>query len=290
VSIETGILYVVATPIGNLGDMTRRAVETLAAVDAVAAEDTRHTGRLLSELGLRKPLVSLHEHNEAQRTESLIPRLLAGEHIALVSDAGTPLISDPGYRLVQAARGAGVRIVPIPGPSASIAALSASGLPTDRFVFEGFLPAKSGPRRARIAALAREPRTLVFYESAHRVLAMLRDLAQGLEPDRPAVIARELTKLHEELRAGRLEELLEALESAPERQRGEFVILVQGCPEPSDALRDDARARELLGILLDELSVKQSARLAARILGGSRNELYGLAVELDSSRHAQNEH
>ena len=289
-SIELGTLYIVATPIGNLGDISRRALDTLAAVGCIAAEDTRRTGRLLAEFGIRKPLVSLHEHNEEQRSHAVLERLLAGETVALVSDAGTPLISDPGYRLVRDARRADIPVVPVPGPSAISAALSASGLPTDRFVFEGFLPAKAAARRARLEALRGESRTLVFYESTHRIVAMLRDLAAGLGTDREAVIARELTKLHEELRAGGLLELAEWLDATPEKQRGEFVVLVRGAEMGPESVTADAQARRLLEALLAELSVKQAAHVAAQVLGGSRNELYRLALELRKSLSPQNEH
>lgn len=288
-SIEQGSLYVVATPIGNLGDISRRALDTLKAVDCIAAEDTRRTGQLLAEFGIRKPLVSLHEHNEAQRSQAVLERLLVGESVALVSDAGTPLISDPGYRLVRDARMADIPVVPIPGPSALIAALSASGLPTDRFVFEGFLPARASARRARLEALSRERRTLVFYESTHRIVTMLSDLAEIFGAGREAVLAREMTKLHEELRAGELKELVEWLEATPEKQRGEFVVAVRGAEDGRDPVASDALARRLVDALLAELSVKQAARVAAQALGASRNELYRLALELSATRRDRNE-
>lgn len=273
----SGQLFVVATPIGNLGDLSPRARETLAAVDLIAAEDTRHSRRLLEHFGIRRPLVALHEHNERERSEQLIERLRAGESVALISDAGTPLISDPGYRLVRAAREAGVPVVPIPGPSALIAALSVAGLPTDRFVFEGFLPAKAQARRSRLQALADEPRTLVFYESSHRIQAMLGDLAEIFGPAREAVLARELTKQFEQIEGGRLDYLCEWLDADEHRRRGEFVVLVAGAPAVEEAAGE---VRRVLEILLRELPVKRAAAVAAELTGRRRNEVYRLALEL----------
>lgn len=278
-SIERETLYIVATPIGNLGDITQRALDVLRSVDRIAAEDTRHTGRLLTHFGIATPQISLHEHNEAERSGLLIERLRAGEAIALVSDAGTPLISDPGYHLVRAVRDAGLRVSPIPGPSALIAALSASGLPTDRFAFEGFLPAKTSARRARLRSLAEDGRTLVFYESTHRILDSLADLGDELGGEREAVVARELTKTFETFEQGTLAEIRARLASAPEHCRGEFVVLVAGAPpRPDDAL--DAEALRVLRLLLDELPVKRAARLAAEVLGLPRNRLYEAALAL----------
>lgn len=274
----TGILYVVATPIGNRADITRRAQEVLAAVDRILAEDTRHSGALLAALGIATPLLSLHEHNEAAQTEAVVGRLLAGEDLALISDAGTPLISDPGFRVVRAARQAGIPVVPVPGASALIAALSAAGLPTDRFVFEGFLPAKAPARRARLQALAAETRTLVFYESSHRIRDCIDDLAAIFGPERHAVIARELTKAFEQIQGGPLTELRTWLAADPNRTRGEFVVLVQGAEPPPDG---DVlpEAQRVLAILLRELPVKQAAALAAEITGARRNALYQWALE-----------
>lgn len=276
---SAGVLYVVATPIGNLEDLSPRARRILAEVQLIAAEDTRHTGSLLAHFGIRTPLVSLHEHNEAERTPRLVERLRAGESVALVSDAGTPLISDPGFDLVRAARAAGVSVTPIPGPSAVIAALSASGLPTDRFVFEGFLPAKSAPRRARLEGLATETRTLVFYEAVHRLQESLADMAQVFGGGRAAVVARELTKLHETISHGTLSELIEAFDKHSEELKGEVVILVAGASAVQSGAAN-VEAERLLRILLEELPVKQAASLAARISGGKKNQLYAKAVEI----------
>ncbi|WP_297529519.1 16S rRNA (cytidine(1402)-2'-O)-methyltransferase [Thiohalobacter sp.] len=278
----SGQLFVVATPIGNLGDLSPRARETLAAVDLIAAEDTRHSRHLLAHFGIRRPLVALHEHNERERSGQLIERLRAGESVALISDAGTPLISDPGYRLVRAAREAGVPVVPIPGPSALIAALSVAGLPTDRFVFEGFLPAKAQARRSRLQVLAGEPRTLVFYESSHRIQAMLGDLAATFGAAREAVLARELTKQFEQIEGGRLDQLCAWLDADEHHRRGEFVVLVAGAP-PEEAEAGDAR--RMLEILLRELPVKRAAAVAAELTGRRRNELYRLALALSGQNY-----
>lgn len=280
-AIEKGVLYVVATPIGNLGDMSPRAREVLAAVDRVAAEDTRRTGALLTHFGIKARQISLHEHNELEQVPALVARLEAGESIALVSDAGTPLISDPGYRLVAAARAAGIRVSPVPGPVAAMAALSVSGLPSDRFVFEGFLPAKGGARRQRLEALAGDPRTLIFYESSHRIAACLDDMAAVLGGERSAVVARELTKTFEQVQDGHLAELVAWLASNEDHGKGEFVVLVAGAPEASDA-GVGPEAQRVLRLLLEELPVKKAAKLAAEITGVGKNLLYARAVEMKS--------
>ncbi|MFP5505150.1 MAG: 16S rRNA (cytidine(1402)-2'-O)-methyltransferase [Gammaproteobacteria bacterium] len=272
-----GVLYVVATPIGNRADITARALEVLGTVTRVLAEDTRHSGTLLRALGIATPLLSLHEHNEQAQVDSLLGRLRAGEDLALISDAGTPLISDPGYRLVRAARQAGITVVPVPGPSALIAALSVAGLPTDRFVFEGFLPPKATARRARLQALAAEPRTLVFYEASHRIQECVADLAAAFGAVREAVIARELTKNFEQVQSGALGELEAWLAADPNRLRGEFVVLVAGAPEPEET-DVGPEARRVLAVLLRDLPVKQAAALAAEITGARRNALYQLAL------------
>jgi 16S rRNA (cytidine1402-2'-O)-methyltransferase len=279
-----GTLYVVATPIGNLADVTARARETLAAVDVVAAEDTRHSGRLLASLGLDRPLVSLHEHNESARAADLVARLVAGESVALVSDAGTPLVSDPGYRVVGAARAAGIAVVPVPGPCAAIAALSVAGLPTDRFCFEGFLPAKPGPRRARLAALAAEPRTLVFYEAPHRMGETLDDLAGAFGAARPAVLARELTKLHETTYADTLGGLAARARADADMNRGEAVLVVAGHAAPAAGAPGPVPVElpALLAALLAELPVSRAVDVAVRATGERRNRIYELALALQA--------
>ncbi len=272
VSIEAGILYVVATPIGNLGDLSPRAVEVLQKVDRIAAEDTRHSAALMRHFAIDTPMLSLHEHNERQKSQLLLERLQQGESIALISDAGTPLISDPGYVLVREAQVAGLRVVPIPGPSALIAALSASGLPTDRFCFEGFLAAKSGARRKQLAALREEPRTLAFYESPHRIVDTLTDMAEVFGVEREAVMARELTKTFETIRHAPLGALLSWVESDGNQQKGEFVLLVRGAMSDSSEL--DSESRRIAGVLAEELPLKQAAALAARISGEKKNAIY----------------
>lgn len=279
-SNESGRLYVVATPIGNLDDITRRAVAVLGSVAAIAAEDTRRTAQLLTHLGLRRPLISLHEHNESARTDRLLERLAAGENLALVSDAGTPLVSDPGYRLVRAARTAGLPVLAVPGPSSVTAALSVAGLPTDRFRYEGFLPARTSARRRRLTELAAVDCTLVLLESSHRVAAALADLAQVLGGGREAVLARELTKAFETVRLDRLDALAEWVVADPDQQRGEHVILVAGADAPP-ALAGPA-ADEVLRILQDEgLGARQAARIAARLTGEPKNALYRRIIGAD---------
>lgn len=276
---KTGTLYVVATPIGNRADITQRALTVLAAVDRILAEDTRHSGALLHSLGIAKPLTSLHEHNEDAQVELVLERLRGGEDLALVSDAGTPLISDPGFRLVRAARAAGLAVVPIPGPSALITALSVAGLPTDRFVFEGFLPARSAARRSRLQQLADEARTLVFYESSHRIADCLADLCTSFGAEREAVIARELTKAFEQIETGSLAALQDWLVADANHSRGEFVVLVQGAPAADDA-DISLDAQRVLTILLKEMPVKKAAALAAEITGARKNALYQRALEI----------
>src|SRR5690554_2997359 len=268
-----GTLHVVATPIGNLGDLSPRAQEVLRGVAAICAEDTRHSGQLLSHFGIATPLLALHEHNEDAIAERMVARLLRGESLALVSDAGTPLVSDPGYRLVRAARAAGVRVSPVPGPCAAIAALSVAGLASDRFAFEGFLPAKSAARRERLRPLAAEPRTLVFYESSHRIVESLEDLCTVFGSDRPAVLARELTKLFETVLDDTLSGLLAAVQADANQRKGEFVLLVQGAGEDADArLAEGRRVYALLGA---HMPPSAAARLAAEITGAPRKALYG---------------
>lgn len=271
--MNPGTLHVVATPIGNLGDLSPRALDVLGKVDAICAEDTRHTRQLLSRFGLERPLIALHEHNEDSQAAGLVERLRSGESLALVSDAGTPLVSDPGYRLVRAARQAGLRVSPIPGASAAIAALSVAGLASDRFAFEGFLPAKAGVRRERLQALAAEPRTLVFYESSHRIVDSLEAMATAFGPERPAVVARELTKLFETVLDGSLGELRQRVEADPNQQKGEFVVIVEGAGDDADARL--AEGLRLYRALSAHLPPSTAAKLAAELSGAPRKALYG---------------
>jgi len=270
-----GTLHIVATPIGNLGDLTPRAQETLRAVAAICAEDTRRTGQLLAHFGIERPLVALHDHNEDALSQRIVGRLLAGESLALVSDAGTPLVSDPGFRLVRAARAAGVRVSPVPGACAAIAALSVAGLPSDRFVFEGFLPAKASGRRERLLRLAGEPRTMVFYESSHRIAASLADMGEAFGPDRPAVIARELTKLFETVLDGTLVTLRARVEADEHQRKGEFVVMVQGAGEDGEAEARLAEGRRVYARLSEHLPPSTAAKLAAELTGAPRKVLYG---------------
>nr|WP_240901541.1 16S rRNA (cytidine(1402)-2'-O)-methyltransferase [Thioalkalivibrio sp. XN279] len=276
-------MWVVATPIGNLEDLSPRAQRILGEVALVICEDTRHSGRLLAAFGIRQRLASLHEHNEARVAPGLVERLAAGESMALVSDAGTPLLSDPGYRLVRAAAEAGVTVSPVPGPSALLAALSVAGLATDRFAFEGFLPAKSGARRARLQALAEESRTLVFFEAGNRVGALLQDAVECLGAGREGVLARELTKLHEQVYRGRLAQLVELAGSDPDVSRGEMVVLVAGRADAQAGDGDRALLQQLLPALLEELPPSRAVKLAARLSGVPRREVYELALSLGAS-------
>ncbi|MET0290287.1 MAG: 16S rRNA (cytidine(1402)-2'-O)-methyltransferase [Pseudoxanthomonas sp.] len=266
-------LFIVATPIGNLADMSARALETLRTVDAICAEDTRRTGQLLSHFGIGTPLVALHEHNEDAMAERIVARLQSGQSLALVSDAGTPLVSDPGYRLVKAARAAGVAVSPVPGACAAIAALSVAGLPSDRFAFEGFLPAKASARRERLTQLAGEPRTLVFYESSHRIADSLADLVTTLGSDRPATVARELTKLFETVLGGTLADVLATVQADDNQRKGEFVVIVQGAGEDESA--QIAEGRRVYALLNAHLPPSTAAKLAAEISGAPRKALYG---------------
>ena len=268
-----GTLYVVATPIGNLGDLSPRALDTLRSVAAVCAEDTRHTRQLLSHYGVERPLIALHEHNEAELADKLVARMRGGDALALVSDAGTPLVSDPGFRLVRAAREAGIKVSPIPGASAVIAALSVAGLPSDRFVFEGFLPAKTAARRERLSQLASETRTLVLYESSHRIADALDDLVTVFGASRRAVVARELTKLFETVLDGPLDALRARIEADPNQSKGEFVVLVQGIGEEADARVIEGR--RLYAKLSEHLPPSTAAKLAAELSGAPRKALYG---------------
>lgn len=279
VSIEAGVVYVVATPIGNLGDMTRRAREVLAGVDCIAAEDTRHSRCLLTHLGIDTPMVSLHEHNERQQAARLLQTVAEGASLALISDAGTPLLSDPGFYLVREARRRGVRVVPVPGPSALIAALSVAGLPTDRFVFEGFLPARSAARGRRLEQLATESRTLVFYESSHRIEDSLGAMAAIFGGERQAVLARELTKTFETVHGDTLARLCAWLAADANRRKGEFVVLVHGAEVEADP-ETGRETDRILGILLQHLPLRQAVGLAVQITGGKKNALYQRAIAL----------
>ena len=282
-SQQPGGLYVVATPIGNLGDMSPRAVEVLRRVDRIAAEDTRHSRKLLQHFAIQTPLLAVHEHNEREVAPQLVEQLCAGGSLALICDAGTPLISDPGYKLVRLAREAGVRVIPVPGPSALVCALCASGLATDRFVFEGFLPARGAARRARLTELRHEPRTLVFYESNHRIVDCLQDLAGVFGGGRRAVLARELTKQFETLRDGTLDELAQWVADDSNQQKGEIVMLVAGRAAPAK-YEVNAEAEQVLTVLLEELPVKLAAKLAARVTGLNKRDLYDRALQLKAPR------
>lgn len=272
--MSNACLYVVATPIGNLEDITLRALRVLAEADIVAAEDTRHSRVLLSRHGIERPLVALHEHNEDRQSARLVERMQAGESLALVSDAGTPLLSDPGYRLVSMAAEAGIPVVSVPGASAVTAALSVAGLPTDRFVFEGFLPPKSPARRKRLQALATEPRTLVFFESSHRIEDCLADLEAAFGEERPAAVCRELTKRFETVLRGTLAELRSTVRSDPDQGKGEFVLVVGGAGMESDDSLEQALA--LARALREHVGASQAARIAANLHNVSRRDLYRL--------------
>lgn len=280
IQIQASSLYVVATPIGNLGDMVPRAVEILQGVDLIAAEDTRHSGRLMQHFNITTPMVAYHDHSEAAKVDHLVEQMLQGKCIALISDAGTPLVSDPGYRLVRAARAAGINTISIPGPCALIAALSISGLPSDRFTFEGFPPAKKQARSEFFSALAKDRRTLIFYESPHRVADSLADMVQAFGETRQAVLAREITKTFETVLSANLDQLAAQVANDPNQQRGEIVLLVRGYepPRSENGLPDEVE--RVLKVLLDELPLKQAADLAAKVTGEKKNALYKHALEL----------
>lgn len=270
--IQPGLLWVVATPIGHRDDFSARAIETLRSVAVIAAEDTRHSRPLLMHYNVGTPLVALHDHNEREVVDAIVRRLQGGESVALISDAGTPLISDPGFRLVRAARAAGIRCVPVPGACAAIAALSVAGLPSDRFVFEGFLPPKAAARRTRLQELAGDPRTLIFYESSHRVAESLADMRDVFGEAREGVLARELTKLFETVIGEPLGELAARVASDPDQQRGECVLLVAGRGEETDAR--EAEGKRVFALLREELPPAKAAKLAAAITGAPRKLLY----------------
>ncbi|MBK6962025.1 MAG: 16S rRNA (cytidine(1402)-2'-O)-methyltransferase [Gammaproteobacteria bacterium] len=272
-----GTLYVVATPIGNLADMVPRALDILKTVALVAAEDTRHSGRLLRHFGIATRLVSYHDRGEADQGEAVLAALADGRDVALISDAGTPLISDPGYRLVRAARAAGFAVSPVPGACAAVAALSVAGLPCDRFVFEGFLPARAGERLRRLEALAQEPRTLIFYEAPHRIQETLADIATVFGAERELVLGREISKAFETFLTGSAAEVGARVAADANQRRGELVLMVAGAPERAPAGDDLDR---VLSVLLEELPLKQAVGLAARITGAAKNQLYERALAL----------
>lgn len=277
---EPHTLYIVATPIGNLGDLSERARNILQSVDVIAAEDTRHSARLLKAFSIDSPMVSLHDYNEADRAPDIIGHLKKGESAALISDAGTPLVSDPGYRLVRAAQAAGIPVRTIPGPSAAIAALSVAGLPTDRFAFEGFLPARKSARRARLQQLVEDPRTLIFFEAPHRLKDLLADCLTVFGPEREAALARELTKLHESSQRASLDELYSRVDSGKEPARGECVVIVSGADERQRA--SEVECDEVLKALLAEgVSPSKSAAIARRLFPDTkRRDLYQRALDL----------
>jgi len=285
-----GRLQVVATPIGNLGDLSARAREALAGADLIAAEDTRHTLALLQAIGVSRPLLSLHSHNETQRVPELLARLAAGECIVLVSDAGVPLLSDPGFELVRDAARAGVEITAIPGPSAITAALALAGLPTSRFCFEGFLPARERERRSQLGRLAYESRTLVFFEAPHRIAPMLRDLATELGGARQAVVAREMTKSHETVYRGTLQALAARAAEEPNFQRGEITVVVEGAPERESGV-DALLLRRAVDLLSGELPPGRAAAIAAQLTGAKRSEAYALIARAGgASAEAEADH
>ncbi|BEH73616.1 16S rRNA (cytidine(1402)-2'-O)-methyltransferase [Edwardsiella tarda] len=279
-AISAATLYVVPTPIGNLGDITQRALATLKAVDLIAAEDTRHTGMLLQHFAINARFFALHDHNEQQKADLLIDKLRAGQSIALVSDAGTPLINDPGYHLVRRCREAGIRVVPLPGACAATTALCAAGVPSDRFCYEGFLPAKSKARRDRLRALQQEPRTLIFYESTHRLLESLEDMVSELGGARYVVLARELTKTWENIHGAPVAQLLAWVREDENRRKGEMVLIVEGYQADEEALSPEAL--RTLALLQAELPLKKAAALAAEIHGVKKNALYKYALTQQS--------
>jgi 16S rRNA (cytidine1402-2'-O)-methyltransferase len=270
-----GVLYVVATPIGNLDDISLRAREILASVAVIAAEDTRHSGVLLQRLGVQTQMLSCHEHNERERLPELLALLKSGQSVALISDAGTPLVSDPGYHLVRAARAANIRVTPVPGPCAAVAALSVSGLPSDRFAFEGFPPARTAARLKYFRELSNEPRTLIFYESSHRIVESLQDMVEAFGAAREALLARELTKQYETVRAAPLGELAGFVAGESNQQKGEFVVVLRGAPNQAAAPRE---AERILRVLLAHLPTSQAAAICAELTGLKRQDLYDLAL------------
>lgn len=271
------MLYVVATPIGNLSDMTQRAIETLAAVDVIAAEDTRHSRVLLQQYEIKSPMISVHEHNEAAQSERVLKMLEQGKSVALISDAGTPLISDPGARLIEAAYEAGASVIPIPGPSALSCMLSVAGQPVDRFCFEGFLPSRQAARRKQLELLVNEPRTLVFFESTHRIIQSLHDMQDMFGAERPCTVGRELTKRYETVYRGAISDVIRLMEGDSNAVKGEFVVVVAGAANNKDI--DMEMGRKIMDVLLDDLPVSRASVIAARLSGARKKELYRYGVE-----------
>ena len=281
-SNNTGVLYIVATPIGNLEDISARTRRILAEVDLIAAEDTRHSKKLLNGLGIKKSMQPYHDFNEQDAAVQIVDSLKQGKRIALISDAGTPLINDPGYRLVSLAHEEGIQVVPVPGPAALICALSAGGLATDRFVFEGFAPEKRAARVKHFAKLQMETRTIIFYEAPHRIAAFMEDAASVFGDERLATLARELTKKFETIKRARISDLLNFLREDQQQQKGEFVVLIEGRQEETGI--DDFEAKRILGVLLSHLGVKAAAAATADITGRRKNELYQLALEISDNK------
>ncbi len=280
---NTGNLYIIATPIGNLDDITVRAIHILKSVDEILCEDTRHSRKLLTHLGINKSLSSLHNFNEAEKSHAVIAKLKSGLNLALISDAGTPLISDPGFPLVRHACHHNVKVIPIPGPCALVAALSGSSLPTHRFCFEGFLPQKSSTRQKQLETLCQETRTIIFYESPHRLIESLTDMSRSFGNDRPCVIAKELTKTHENFLRGSIQEVIATLEQKPSLQKGEFVIMISGSPNLLS--KDENEQQRVLSILLREgLGSRQAATICAKVTGCNKNQAYKLALSLKGKR------
>jgi len=278
-SNSNGILYIVATPIGNLQDITQRALDTFQQVDLIAAEDTRHSGLLLSHYGIKKPFFALHDHNEQQKAGALVEKLLQGVNIALISDAGTPLISDPGFHLVRQCRQAGIQVVPLPGACAAITALCASGIASDRFCFEGFLPAKSKARLDKLKNVENEDRTLIFYESTHRILDSLADMQTVFGGERYVVLAREITKTWETIHGDNLAELLSWLQEDPNRTKGEMVVIVEGKTQEENNDEISPQAVKALELISQELPLKKAAAIVAELYGYKKNQLYQFGLE-----------
>ncbi|QPB42738.1 16S rRNA (cytidine(1402)-2'-O)-methyltransferase [Rodentibacter haemolyticus] len=274
-----GILYIVATPIGNLQDITQRALDTFSQVDLIAAEDTRHSGLLLSHYGIKKPFFALHDHNEQEKAHILVEKLKQGTNIALISDAGTPLISDPGFHLVRQCREAGVRVVPLPGACAAITALCASGIASDRFCFEGFLPAKTKARKDKLENVAEEDRTLIFYESTHRILETLTDMQEVLGEDRYVVLAREITKTWETISGDTIKNLRKWLVEDPNRTKGEMVLVVEGKTKSHQEEAFSPQAVKALSLIAQELPLKKAAAIVAELYGYKKNALYQFGLD-----------